>query len=295
MTVEIILNPTAGGGRAARNWAAIETELVAYSDLTLHRTEAPGHALELARAAVARGVDRIIAVGGDGTVQEVVNGMARSAASLGIVPLGSGNDFAHGLDIPRDPALALRLALTGQPRRIDLGRVHDRYFTNVGGVGFDAQVAARANTGVKRRGGYWPYVAALLRELLALRTYPLELQLEGEQPARVTGRMLLVAVGIGQSYGGGMRICPRADFTDGLIDLCVASDVGRFEVLALLPRVFRGTHLDHPKVSYLRTSRLTVHGPAHLAVHADGEIVGNLPVTFEVIPGGLPVIAGKTT
>ncbi len=287
MSTLVIVNRAAGHGRAARIWEQIRPVLLARgSEYEWLETLRPGHATELARDAVSRGFQRIIAVGGDGTVHETVNGLAQSPVVLGVIPAGTGNDFAKTLALPKDPSQALAAIDSGRVRRIDLARANDRYYMNVAGVGFDAEVAGEANRIPKYIKGAAGYLVSIFRVLPRYSPITLRINLDGrvlEQPC------LLVSAGNGRYYGGGLKICPEAVPDDGLLDVIVGGDFGKAETLAVLPRVFTGTHITHPKVKTYRAVKVSIESPVPLLVQADGEIIGQTPVTFELIPGALAV------
>jgi diacylglycerol kinase (ATP) len=281
----VIVNPVAGGGRARR---AVPTILA-----TLERTGVisevqysrhPGDAEDLARRAAAEGLAPVIGVGGDGTLQEIVNGLLTAAdpPPLGIVPAGSGNDFARGLGLPLAARHAAALIAGARAVAVDLGRSGGRYYLNVAGVGFDAEVAAAV-----ARGGRWRYLAATVRNLWRYRNQPLVVHVDGEVVAR---RALLVAVANGPCYAGGMRICPDARPSDGLLDVCVIGDVTRLEILRLLPGVFFGRHARHPKVEFRRSRVVRIEGPPGTRAHVDGESCGTVPVEFRAVPAALRVL-----
>ena len=252
--------------------------------LTVQVTEGPGHATDIARRAAARGVERLVVVGGDGTIQEAAAGLLGSGTVLGLVPAGTGNDFSRTHRIPRDPAAALAIALGTAGRRVDVGLVNERVYVNVAGVGFDAEVAAwtKYRTSVIR--GPALYVVGVLRQLLYYRPTDLTFTIDGREE---TARCLLLAVGNGRYYGGGMMMCPQAEPDDGLLDVVIGGDVTKLETLGLLPKVFVGKHLLHPKVRSLRAQKVAVSGGSHLTVHADGEPSGKLPADFRCLPGAL--------
>ncbi|MHB0884800.1 MAG: diacylglycerol/lipid kinase family protein [Bacillota bacterium] len=287
MSTLVIVNRSAGHGRAAGIWEQIRPVLLARgSEYEWVETLRPGHATELARDAVSRGFQRVIALGGDGTVHETVNGLALSPIVLGVIPAGTGNDFAKTLALPRNPAQALAAIDSGRVRRIDLARANDRYYMNVAGVGFDAEVAGEANRIPKYIKGAFGYVVSIFRVLPRYSPVSLRIDLDGrilEQPC------LLVSAGNGRYYGGGLKICPEAIPDDGLLDVIVGGDLGKAETLAVLPRVFVGTHITHPKVKTYRAVKVRIESPVPLLVQADGEIIGQTPVTFELIPGALAV------
>lgn len=294
--VAAIVNPAAGAGRAARRWPEVERSLRdVYGDrLEVHFTRGPGDAIALAERVARDGVDAVLAAGGDGTIHEVINGLMAVAArpALGVLPIGSGNDYVRSLGLPADPLAAARGLAGAGRRRVDVGEVETpqarRYFANMAGVGFDAEVAAEVNrAGKALGGGALPYVLGVLRTLITYRNAPLTIELDGEVRQQTA---LLCAVGVGAYAGGGMYLVPGADPADGLFDLCIAGDTTRGEVLWLLPRVFSGAHVDHPKVTRARARQVRVEGPTHLHVYADGEVLGNLPARFTLHPGALEVL-----
>ena len=271
-----IVNPTAGRGAAAKAWPAVRDALAAGgARVQLAPTRGRGHAMELAEAAAAEW-PVIVAVGGDGTVHEVVNGLLRAsapgeaAAALGIVPVGSGNDFALLAGLSRDPGEAARRIAAGDERRVDVGRVGSRWFTNGVGVGLDAHVAVEANR-ARRLRGIGIYLWALAKVLRSFTPPVMRVEIDGgevmERP------MTLVTVGNGGRHGGGFWICPDARIDDGLLDVCVCDGLSKPRILRFLPKVMRGTHVGESCV-HLRTARrvrISIESP--VPVHADGEIL----------------------
>lgn len=287
MKVAFIVNPSAGRGRAGRLWKAIEPEARALGhSLSVYYTTGPGDATRLAAEAAGDGAERVVALGGDGTLYETVNGLVGTAASFGVVPGGTGNDFCKPLRIPKDPVQALAVALGSQIKTIDLGRAWDRYFLNSAGIGFDAAVCKETNALPKYFGGTVPYLFGVTKVLLRFRPLPVTIDVDGR---RVTTPVTLIAVANGQYYGGGMKIAPDAQLDDGLLDVVVATDLSTPELLAAVPRLYSGTHLKLPKVSATRGRRVTVTSEHPLPVHLDGEVAGTLPVTLEILPGALRV------
>jgi YegS/Rv2252/BmrU family lipid kinase len=280
------VNPAAGNGRGLQVWEQIKRlpELETADYRVAFSREAGELPALVAKKLKRFTVDRIIAVGGDGTVAEAVNGFAPRELPLGVIPAGSGNDFARLHGIPTDPRTALQDAFTGTVHRVDLGMVDMRYFINVGGVGFDAEVAAETNRLGKKLGSTLPYVFSLVRTLADYKNPEVSVKLDEET---IEGKMLLVAVGNGQFFGGGMHILPRADAGDGLLDVCIGGDLSKPEIMALLPRIFRGSHVGHPKVQLKRAQRVSIHTAQPVHFHADGELLGTTPVEFRVFPGKL--------
>jgi diacylglycerol kinase (ATP) len=274
------------------------------SNALLLETREPGHAERLAAAATDLGHDRVIAVGGDGTAQEVLNGLMAAGVgpdggppAFGLVPGGSGNDLARGLGLPLAPMEALTVALGEHTRPLDLGKAsHDgktRYFAAAGGTGFDAEVAfTMAGKRQHWQRGRAGYLLATLNELRRYRNRGLSLRLATDAGARhVEGTFLFVAFANGPYYGGGMQICPDASLTDGLLDLCLVGDIGRLGALRELPGIYRAAHINHPLVEIIRIRELRVEGEAGTRVHLDGEPFGRLPVDIAVQAGAVAVAA----
>ncbi|MFJ5779650.1 diacylglycerol kinase [Streptomyces sp. NPDC093094] len=294
MTSEITLfvNPTAGRGRGARaaQPAASALRAAGFSVRTvLGRT--PQDALARARDAVEAGTGALIAVGGDGMVNLALQAVAGTRTPLGLVPVGTGNDFARALGLPlRDPGRAGRVLadalLGGRVRDVDLGRVGGHWFGTVLASGFDSRVNDRGNR-MRWPAGRLRYDLAMLAELAAFRPLPYRITLD-DGTVRET-EATLVAVGNGPSYGGGMRICPGADLTDGLFDVTVVGDCSRVTLLRLFPSVYRGGHIGHPKITVLRAAQVELVAP-DVTGYADGEPLGPLPLTARCIPGALRVV-----
>ncbi|GHB06576.1 MULTISPECIES: YegS/Rv2252/BmrU family lipid kinase [Streptomyces] len=295
MTSEITLfvNPTAGRGRGARaaQPAASALRDAGFSVRTVLGEDA-GDALRRAREAVAGGTGALIAVGGDGMASLALQAVAGTATPLGVVAVGTGNDFARALGLPvRDPAAAGRLAAevltAGTARGIDLGRVGGRWFGSVLASGFDSRVNDRGNR-MRRVAGRFTYDLAILAELAAFRPIPYRVRLDGGSVREIEAT--LIAVGNGSTYGGGMRICADAVMDDGLFDVTVVGDCSRTTLLKVFPRVYRGTHLGHPKVTVHRVASIEL-AAADVTAYADGEPLGALPLTATCVPDAVRVLA----
>jgi diacylglycerol kinase (ATP) len=293
----IVVNPIAGGGRARRLVGWLEDRLRFRPGATLRVTTRAGEAEELAAAAARAGHDRVIAVGGDGTVQEVVNGLLTAGAQaveLGVLPVGTGNDLARSLGLPRDAEGAWARAIGPQLRAMDVGLARngeqrERWFASAAGVGFDAQVAAAM---ARRRG--WQasragYLATTLLELRRFHNRRVRIRLDGtEHHADV----LFVAIANGAFYGGGMHIAPGAQPDDGHLDICIVGDITRRTALRQLPNLYGGTHVRHPAVSIHACRELLIEdGDGSTAIHLDGEPFGTLPLAVTLHPAALRIAA----
>ncbi|MFD5951084.1 diacylglycerol kinase [Streptomyces collinus] len=294
MTSEITLfvNPTAGRGRGAHaaQPAASALRAAGFSVRTVLGEDA-ADALVRVRAAVEGGTGALIAVGGDGMASLALRAVAGTRTPLGLVAVGTGNDFARALGLPvREPAAAGRMIADalkcGRIRDIDLGQVGDRWFGTVLASGFDSRVNDRGNR-MRWPTGRLKYDLAMIAELAGFRPVPYRIRLDGGEVREVEAT--LVAVGNGSSYGGGMRICPGADLTDGLFDITVVGDCSRATLLRVFPRVYRGTHVGHPKVTVLRAARVEI-AAEDVTGYADGEPLGPLPLSVRCVRGGVRVV-----
>lgn len=289
----VIVNPTSGGGRALQSVEWLREWLGPRPEARLEVTSRRGDAERLAAEAAAAGHDRVIAVGGDGTIQEVANGLLATSQSptLGIVPLGSGNDLARSLGLPADPASAWRVAMGSRTRRLDVARARngegrERWFASAGGIGFDGQVAAAM---LARRGWQAGRAGYLLTTLTELRRYAnrrVSLVVDGSSSVH---HVLLVAIANGAYYGGGMRIAPEARPDDGLLDICVVGDISRLTAVRQLPNLYRGTHVRHPQVSTYTGRTVELDGEPTTMIHLDGEPFGGLPLRVSIVAGALEV------
>ena len=241
------------------------------------------------------GAQRVVAVGGDGTLNEVVNGIAGLDVELATIPLGTGMDFGRTYRIPTRFDDAVRVALDGDLRTIDAGRVGyrtwagddaERWFANVGSVGMSGAVAQRANGMSKALGGKATFFYALTRVFLEWENTDVTVVLdEGER----RGPMHDVIVANGVWHGGGMKLAPDARPDDGLFDVVLIGDVSKLDFMTTAPKIYRGRHVTHRKVEVLRSARVSVDAGEHLPIELEGEQVGTTPATFEVVPGALKI------
>jgi diacylglycerol kinase (ATP) len=252
-------------------------------------TERPGHATELARQAVQAGMEMVIAAGGDGTINDIVQALAGHPTALGVLPLGSVNVWAHEVNIPCTPTGAADVLLHGVRRRVDLGRAGDRYFLLMAGIGFDAEVARRVEMGRLKRIGLKVLDYAAVAGLLTVTQRPAKLFIRQEHRRRAT-RSLMVIVGNTRLYGGAMTFTGRAVADDGLLDVIVVGGGNVFYRAGVLLRAALRRPSLGPHVAYSRCRSLHLESDIPLPVQVDGEVVGTLPLTFSVATQALTVI-----
>lgn len=295
-----IVNPAAGGGRSIRKLAGLAAVLGEGRPPTpVWWTAGPRHAEHLAAKARREGVERVVVVGGDGTLFEVINGLWRepegALPSVGIVPVGTGCDYGRNFRLGATLREKLATALAGPCASVDVGacrltgmdgRVYPRVFLNVLGFGFDAAVIQRLNSQRLKWRGRLPYLLATLREMLRAGCCTVSGTIDAEA---VATEALLFAAGIGKSFGGGMRIAPDGRVDGGRFQLVWGERLGRLELLRLFPKIYSGRHLDHPKVrSRLARSAALSAAPAAW-VEAEGELIGTTPVELEIHPRALRI------
>ena len=286
----LIVNPSAGGGRAASVAQAARSELHRRgASYRVIETTGLDHAREAA-ADAARGGETVVAVGGDGLTGALAGALRHSPGSLALVPAGRGNDLARVLGVPLDPAGAARVAVEGEERLIDLGEVHGRAFAAMASFGLDSEAARIANE--SRVPGRLVYAYGGLRALMGWRHAGFEVSVDGREH-HFSGYS--VAVANARSYGGGMLLVPHAELDDGRLDVLMVSAASRLRLLLQLPRVFRGTHVGDPMVGFERGEVIQLRADRPFTVYADGEPVGELPATARVDRHCLRVIAPRAS
>ena len=291
-----LVNPASANGSTGRRWPELARRAAAagLEGATLF-SERQGHLAELAREAALDGAELLVVVGGDGSVNEVVNGLAGLGRQpeVAVVPRGTGWDFSRTFGIPRKIDDAVQIALQGDVRTIDLGRASYRAwdgsdatasFANVASAGMSGAIAKRANETTKALGGKASYLWATFAVFSGWAATEIEVAVDGERRA---GPMFDVVIANGRFFGGGLEICPEAEPDDGLFDVLTIGDVTKRDLVQTMPKMYRGTHLPHPKAELLRGSSVTVTSETPLPIELDGEQPGTTPVTFEVAAGAL--------
>jgi YegS/Rv2252/BmrU family lipid kinase len=308
----VIVNPASAEGATRENWPKIASDIrTHFGAFTVEFTEAAGHARQLAQEASARGSKLIIACGGDGTISEVANGIIESNtdAELGILPGGTGSDFRRTLGMPSNIAAAARALRDGRTRKIDFGRVtfvnnsgerETRFFINVASFGMSTDVLHRTSSGEATRWipAFTPrkltsklsYAAATVQTTLTTSPTEVKFQLDDQPERRL--RIAEFCVANARYYGGGMKIAPQAKVEDGLFDIVTIGDASSFRILTNAPRIYLGAHLSMNEVTHA-LARQVIARPVKkdelVRVELDGEIVGRLPATFEIVPRSLRV------
>ena len=286
--IALLTNPTSGKGKGARYRRAALPRL-RDAGLVVRNLEGRNadEALDLAKASVADGVDALVVCGGDGLVHLATQALAGTGVPLGIIPAGTGNDVARYFDLPRkDPVAAADRVIGSRLRTIDLARSGSRHFVTVLAAGFDAIVNERANEMTWPRGQMRSNLATLV-ELRTFTPLPFTLDLDGTLLQRDA---MLVAVGNGSSYGGGLRITEGAVLDDGLLDVVIINTMTKGKLIRTYPKLFSGTHRDVPEYEHHRVRSVTVAAPGVVS-YADGERFGELPLTITCEPGALRVFA----
>jgi YegS/Rv2252/BmrU family lipid kinase len=302
--VVFVVNPASANGSTGRRWPELAHRAagLGLSGESL-LSERPGHGAELARRAAEDGARLVVAVGGDGTVNEVVNGLLAvegEPPELAVIPRGTGTDFVRHFGIPTKLEGAVAVALAGAVRPIDAGRCTYRswsgedasaYFANSGSAGMSGAVAQRANSTTKALGGKASFLYATLAVFARWHASEMEVAVDGE---RRSGRLYDVIAANCRYLGGGMAMTPEADPGDGLLDVLVIGDITRRDLALTLPKVYRGTHLPHPKAELLRGRRVVVRSETPLPVELDGEQPGTTPAEFEALPAALRLRVPET-
>ncbi|TVZ78840.1 YegS/Rv2252/BmrU family lipid kinase [Aeribacillus composti] len=290
-----IVNKISGNGKGLKVWKKTEKLLQEKQiNYQVRFTNRPKHAAEIAKELSSEKCYAVVVVGGDGTIHDVANGLINSNIPLGVIPAGSGNDFARALDIPKDYKKALKRILMGKQRKIDIGRIGNEYFITVMGIGFDGKVA-EINNGSKYKNwlnvirlGNLSYGLSFLHVLLKYRPVSIQLMVDGEK--LVFCNVWLIAIANISNYGGGIKICPNACYNDGLFDICIVHGMNKWELLRTFPKAFKGKHILHPGVTMITGKQVEVISELPVIVQGDGEILTKTPMSVTIQRGGLLII-----
>ncbi|HEX6287690.1 MAG TPA: diacylglycerol kinase family protein [Herpetosiphonaceae bacterium] len=288
----VILNPNAG---SAQDVTALEAAIERLDGAVLRATEQPGDGQQIVREALAEGCGLIVAAGGDGTINEVVNGLAGhfEGVQLGVIPVGTGNDFARSIDVPTEIEAAVELLRRRQTRLVDVVRVSSdstRYFINVSAGGFSGLVDEKLTDAMKRSWGPLAYLRSAAMALPDLTNYHTLITFDDEERHEIQTYNIVIANA--RYVAGGIPIAPRAKLDDGLVDVLVVPTASMPQLALLVPQILLGQHLDNELIVFRRARKVRVEARPGMWFNADGELVGNEPATFEVIPRALQVVVG---
>ncbi|OIP00759.1 MAG: hypothetical protein AUJ98_06465 [Bacteroidetes bacterium CG2_30_33_31] len=302
-TYLVIVNPNAGGRQGKKDWPKIEAMIIdAGLKYKKVLTEYRHHAIKLTKMYVAQGYRKLICVGGDGTINEVVNGIMTSKANLqevsfGVIMIGTGNDWGRMFDIPTDYKKALKVIIDAKKFQQDVGRVtyflgkeiKERFFINAAGIGFDAMVVQNANTKKdKGKSGKFSYLITLFKTLMKYKNLNINVTIEDRQ--LVGSELFTMGIGIGRFSGGGMQQVPKAVADDGLFDIMLVNNISKAKIIYKIKKLYNGEILDLKEVNMFKAKSLVVSSTDKVMLEVDGESLGHSPFTFEIIPERLNVI-----
>ena len=285
-----IVNPVAGKGKTLPIIAEIKEAFKGINEeYIIEVTERPGHATEIVKKYVKMEDYRVYSVGGDGTLNEVLNGIVNSKSSLAIIPSGTGNDFIKSICKDLNKSDLLHRTINGKEEFIDLAKVNDRYFINISSVGFDAEVVY--NTVELKKlpfvKGSFSYVLGILLTLFSFKSCNINIKIDENE---INANTTLIAIANGKYYGGGMMIAPMAIINDGILDVCLIKKVNKIKLLALLPTLIKGSHEEIKEVSFHRGKRISIVSKDDIALNIDGEVCKVKEVIFEVIHNGIEIV-----
>ena len=298
MKTELIVNLTAGGGKPDHHLVTVLEYLKEKGlNFKVCITTRQGEAVELAQKAADNGAELIISVGGDGTVNEIVNGIMKSKndPSLGIIPLGWANDFIKSTDIPSDIIEACKILIKGKTKKIDVGVINNQiYFANICGIGFDAEVALLANQMKSKHPNLrilsaFVYVFATVKKLLSPFSYHnVKIKFDGQE---IHSKILFIAISNGKFYGGRFKITPEAILDDGLLEICLVEEMGRFKYLSIIPKAFKGTHASVKGINFYRAKEVVIQSSEPVLAQVSGEVIeGQKKFTITLLPKSLKLI-----
>lgn len=302
--VMFVVNPVSGSGRTKKKWQAVEKKLRREGyHFEVRFTEKPWHAIRITSEALQAGYNHIIAVGGDGTINEVLNGFyqppvnGKTAAAFSVLPMGTASDLSRALHLSNKIDYIEKLLKDGQELACDVayasyidweGKPAARYFINVADVGIGSDTVARVNRNSKSLGGFLSFLIAFLTSIFCFKNPVLTVEVDGK--IIYSGKSSMVAVNNGQYFGGGMMVAPDAVITDGLLDITILEDCSKSEFLITLPRVYKGKHVNHPKVRQTKGRQVKISAQEKVYLEVDGESPGIGDVEIQILPGDLKLL-----
>lgn len=286
-----IVNPVAGKGKGIKLISTIQEsftrENIKYS---IEVTKYKGHGEILAKKAVENGYNHIVSVGGDGTIYEVLNGIKGKKVILGILPSGTGNDFARSIGLPKDIKKCIEVLKSANTERVDIGKVNNRYFINIASVGIDAEITKETEKYKKYFKGTSAYILGVFKVLTKSTSKKVTLIIDGKKFIR---DIELIAIGNGKYYGGGMKINPWAELGDGKLDICLVNKINRIKLATLFPTVFRGKHTKIKDVESFQGSNIKIISKNPILLNADGDIIGTTPAHISLEKKSIEIIFPK--
>ena len=295
MNILFIVNPVAGKGLALKCVAEVKATMSNLENIeyTIEYTQKVGHAIDIAQSAACRGTDIIFAVGGDGTVNEVANGLINTNSALAVIPGGSGNDFIRSLGISGSPSEIIIDTINGDRKLIDVGLINNRYFINISSVGFDAEVVLASQRAKKMYlSGSMAYIAGLIITIFTRKIIKVKMVIDDKE---VEDNILLIAVANGKYYGGGMMAAPDALLDDGVFDICFIKNVKKSKMLVLFPQFMKGKHEKFKEVTFYRSTKVYIESQSQISINVDGEVFKDTRVCFELIKGGILVAVPRAS
>ncbi|MED5052146.1 lipid kinase [Anoxybacillus sp. UARK-01] len=282
-----VVNKISGNGKGLKVWKKVEKLLQEKQvNYQVRFTERPKHAVEIVKEFSSKACNAVVAVGGDGTIHDVANGLIHSNIPLGIIPAGSGNDLARALDIPMDYKRALERILRGKKRKMDVGKIGEEYCMTVTGIGFDGKVAEINNIAKYKdllnlvRLGDLSYGLSVLHALFQYRPVRIQLKIDGK--VQSFSNVWFIAIANTPNYGGGIKICPDACYDDGLFDICIVHSITKWELLRTFPKAYKGKHVSHPSVTMIKGKQVEIIAEPPIIVQSDGEILTKTPVNVTI-------------
>ncbi len=300
-----IVNPVSANGRTRKRWVQLEGYLTSKGvKFTVEYTDYPKEAIEITREAIRQGYNRLVAVGGDGTLNEVLNGFYNEDKQklnedvfLSFIPMGTGGDFARMFDLSSNPQKVYEILALAQEHVIDIvlatytnweGKQESRFFINVADVGLGSNTVHHVNRNSKLLGGFFSFLMGGIYSLLTFRNQDLIVEVDEEEVYR--GKSSMIAVGNGSYFGGGMKIAPYAKLDDGLLDIIIVKDLNKLRLLRNLPRIYSGKHLDEPEIDFLLGRKIEIISEEELLLEFDGETPGIGNIRLEIRPKALKLL-----
>lgn len=285
-----LINPISGNGKWKKVFPKVEEYLLRNNINYAKRfTEYKGHTFQIVEEIKNRtDIKAVVAVGGDGTLSEIINSFNKLDIPIGYIPTGTGNDFGREMGIPKDPVLALERILEMDIKSIDIGKINDNFFVNVASMGFDAEVAKFANESMLKRIGKFIYVLGVIKSLWSFK--PISAKITIDDKEHIFDKTWLIAIANNRYYGGGMMISPNSVNDDGYFEICVINNISKLTLLRLFPTIFQGKHINHSAVKVLKGKSIKVDTPKTMAVQTDGEISANDQLIITNINKGIKVL-----